>query len=116
LANSFNRISKSRNGTDRIPGQLKVKLTKKPQTAIIERLPLLTSLCNWPLRKIGLKAKGGVSGSSPGHRQDTWTVISSINAFLPEPFRRYATSRLPAKVPPGSVLLAATGITVAGAA
>ncbi len=42
-----------------IPGQLKLKLTKKQQTAIIEWLPLPTPLWNWAIRKKELDAKGG---------------------------------------------------------
>jgi transposase len=43
-----------------IPGQLKLKLTKKQQTAIIEWLPLPTPLWNGAIRKKELDAKGGI--------------------------------------------------------
>ncbi len=49
-----------------LPGQLRLKLTKKQQTAVIERLPLPTSLWNWAIRKKELEAKGGICHTPKG--------------------------------------------------
>jgi putative transposase len=60
LWNSYYNISKSGNGIDMIPGQLKLKLTKKQETAIIMWLPMLTSMWNRAIRKIELDARGKI--------------------------------------------------------
>jgi hypothetical protein len=71
--NSFINISKSRNGIDMIQGQLKLKLTKKQETAIIEWLPRLTSLWNWAIRKKELEAKGGIDYTPKGFQNPAFS-------------------------------------------
>src|ERR1017187_8902451 len=47
-------------GINMIQRQLKLRLSIKQETMLIEWLPMLTSIWNWGLRKIELDAKGGI--------------------------------------------------------